>query len=134
MERELRELYKLRDRLRYWVRAFSDELKSLEEHSREIDNRLKMKGRWIDWRYVNGYGPYACLRWFENGKLRSKYLGKNPDLRLLKLPKREERELENELKSISERIRKLRSNIQKADKIFRRLFMKRSPKKLKKAT
>ncbi len=33
----------------------------------------------IEWKKVNGCGPYAYLRWWEGGKLKSKYLGKNPD-------------------------------------------------------
>ncbi len=32
----------------------------------------------IEWKKVNGCGPYAYLRYWEGGRLRSKYLGKNP--------------------------------------------------------
>lgn len=33
-------------------------------------------GRWIDERMISGCGPYYYERWIENGKKRSKYLGK----------------------------------------------------------
>lgn len=33
-------------------------------------------GRWIDERMINGCGPYYYERWIENGRKRSKYLGK----------------------------------------------------------
>jgi len=34
------------------------------------------KGFWIEEKMINGCGPYLYLRWRENGRCRSKYLGK----------------------------------------------------------
>ena len=28
----------------------------------------------LEWKYINGYGPYPYLRWREGGKFKSKYL------------------------------------------------------------
>lgn len=33
-------------------------------------------GKWVDLKMINGCGPYAYLRWREDGRCRSKHLGK----------------------------------------------------------
>jgi hypothetical protein len=35
---------------------------------------------WVELKHINGYGPYAYLRWREGKRMRSKYLGKARDL------------------------------------------------------
>lgn len=31
---------------------------------------------WVDLKMINGYGPYAYMRWREGGTMKSKYLGR----------------------------------------------------------
>jgi predicted nicotinamide N-methyase len=38
----------------------------------------------IEWKVIKGHGPYAYWRYWEGGRLRSKYLGRNPDLSRLR--------------------------------------------------
>ena len=113
-----RELYMLHDRLKYWLEVFEDEIKKLERVSREVNDRLNLRGYWIDPRYVRGYGPYFCLRWIENGKLKAKYLGKNPDLKFLQLPEQEKKELEDRLKWVTERVIRLRDTAEHIQKLL----------------
>jgi hypothetical protein len=39
-------------------------------------------GGWVELKTISGCGPYAYLRWRENGRCRSKYLGKVEEARV----------------------------------------------------
>jgi hypothetical protein len=41
------------------------------------------RGAWVELKTINGCGPYAYLRWRENGRQKSKYLGKVEEARAL---------------------------------------------------
>lgn len=46
------------------------------QHTGKAKSERSDGGRWIDERMISGCGPYYYERWIENGKKRSKYLGK----------------------------------------------------------
>lgn len=46
------------------------------QRSGKAKSEQRNGGRWIDERMISGCGPYYYERWIENGKKRSKYLGK----------------------------------------------------------
>ena len=69
--------------------SLSERVRALEEELRRINEKLKdlkveSEGGWVEYKVIyckkckpcRGHGPYAYLRWYEGGKLRSKYLGK----------------------------------------------------------
>ncbi len=100
------------------VRALKDEVKKIQRESDKINRMLSLKGYWIDWRYVYGCGPYACLRWIEGGKVRAKYLGKRVDLERLKLPESERVRLEEMLERVRLRAEKLKGIVKKAERVL----------------
>jgi len=51
------------------------------EGGRENDAPGEAKRGYVESKLINGYGPYLYKRWMENGRLRSKYLGKAKSLR-----------------------------------------------------
>ncbi len=54
-----------------------------ESEEQAADGNSKSKGGpagWVELKHINGYGPYAYLRWRDGKRMRSKYLGKARDL------------------------------------------------------
>ena len=64
------------------VKALEEELERLNKELKNL--KVESEGGWIEYKVVyckkcrpcRGHGPYAYLRWYENGRLKSKYLGK----------------------------------------------------------
>jgi hypothetical protein len=60
----------------------TEDTEELEEQAAD-GNSSKSKGSpagWVELKHINGYGPYAYLRWRDGKRMRSKYLGKARDL------------------------------------------------------
>jgi len=112
-----RSLYRKVSALRALLDRIEREARRLEDSAEKLDRRLRLKGIWIDWRYVRGHGPYACLRWIEGGRKRAMYLGKKAELP--KLPDKEVKVSTEKLRQINERMRKLSEACEKCLKILR---------------
>ena len=99
--------------------------KELSEIERVLNNR-PAKG-WIEWKYIKcgkdrcscatgkGHGPYAYLRYWENGHLKSIYLGKTSSR---SIDDKERQGLEDRKRKIQESIEELNKALVEAEKIL----------------
>lgn len=73
----LEELYELRKTIeRLIVVKEGDAAWQERELTADESAKLKQAG-YVENKLINGYGPYAYLRWRDGDTLRSKYLGKS---------------------------------------------------------
>lgn len=70
---ELRELRKTVERL---IVVKEGDAAWQERELTEAESTTLKRAGYVENKYINGYGPYAYVRWREDGVLRSKYLGK----------------------------------------------------------
>jgi len=116
-------------RLYSLVLQLDHELQLLHRELNTIDRVLKgypVRG-WIEWKFVKcgkkscscqsgtGHGPYAYLRYWENGHLKSIYLGKTSNI---KIPEDQKQTLEDRKRKIQETIQHLEQTILEATKLL----------------
>ena len=105
------------------------ELQLLHKELSSIDKVLQgfpSRG-WIEWKYVKcgkkscscqqgkGHGPYAYLRYWEDGHLKSIYLGKTSRIQI---PEEQQQSLQDRKQKIQETIQKLEQAILEAIKLL----------------
>ena len=111
------------------VLQLDQELQLLQKELQTIDKVLKgqpTKG-WIEWKFVRcgkkscscqqgkGHGPYAYLRYWEDGHLKSIYLGKTSRIQI---PEEQQQTLQDRKQKIQETIQKLNNTILEAIKLL----------------
>lgn len=111
------------------VLQIDQELQLLQKELFTIDKVLKgqpVRG-WIEWKFVKcgkkscscqsgkGHGPYAYLRYWENGHLKSIYLGKTSNI---KIPEDQKQTLEDRKRKIQETIQHLEQIIEECTKLL----------------
>jgi hypothetical protein len=99
------------------VKELEEELLKLrEERERIIEKLSNLPMGHIDIKEING-NKYYYLRYWEDGRLRSKYLGKNADE--VKKQLEYANELRRNLSKIRERERKIEKILEKIEKIIK---------------
>jgi hypothetical protein len=116
-------------RLYSLVLQLDHELQQLQKELSTIDRVLNGRPEkgWIEWKYVKcgkkscscqlgkGHGPYAYLRYWENNKLKSIYLGKTSRI---SIPEQQKQTLQQRRKQIQKLISKLEQAILEAEKLL----------------